>query len=48
VSLPRRSSSGFAETGLRRWFVPCDVPGDRRVMVRIVPIRMRAVDMSAA
>jgi PPOX class probable F420-dependent enzyme len=25
-----------------------DVPGDRRVMVRIVPTRMRAVDMSAA
>jgi PPOX class probable F420-dependent enzyme len=25
-----------------------DAPGDRRVMVRIVPIRTRAVDMSAA
>jgi hypothetical protein len=25
-----------------------DVPGDRRVMVRIVPTRMRAVDVSAA
>lgn len=25
-----------------------DVPGDRRVIVRIVPIRIRAVDMSAA
>ena len=25
-----------------------DVPGDRRVMVRIVPTRTRAVDMSAA
>jgi PPOX class probable F420-dependent enzyme len=24
-----------------------DVPGDRRVMVRIVPVRVRAVDMSA-
>lgn len=25
-----------------------DAPGDRRVIVRIVPVRMRAVDMSAA
>ena len=24
-----------------------DLPGDRRVMVRIVPVRVRAVDMSA-
>jgi hypothetical protein len=24
-----------------------DVPGDRRAMVRIVPVRVRAVDMSA-
>jgi len=25
-----------------------DVPGDRRVIVRLVPTRIRAVDMSAA